>query len=147
MKEGNQYAKKQISKKAMFVGIMFIASAILTLAVIFNITSINLFERRRNIATLRVLGSFLNDVNRLILTENLIVTAFGSILGILIGFAMQYGVIHAVGTKDMDLPFKFVWTSIPIAVVCVFLFTFIANFLLKKRVKSIDMVESLKSVE
>ena len=131
----------------MFVAIMFIASAILTLAVIFNITSINLFERRRDIATLRVLGSLLKEVNRLILTENLIVTAFGSVFGVLVGFAMQYGVIHAVGTEEMDLPFRFVWSSIPIAVVCVFLFTFAANVLLRRRVRNIDMVESLKSVE
>jgi putative ABC transport system permease protein len=131
----------------MFVAIMFIASAVLTLAVIFNITSINLFERRRDIATLRVLGSLLKEVNRLILTENLFVTAFGSVIGVLVGFVMQYGVIHAVGSEEMDLPFKFIGSSIPIAVVCVFLFTFAANFLLRKRIKSIDMVESLKSVE
>jgi putative ABC transport system permease protein len=131
----------------MFVAIMFLASAVLTLAVIFNITSINLFERRRDIATLRVLGSLLKEVNRLILTENLIVTAFGSVIGVLVGFVMQYGVIHAVGSDEMDLPFRFVGSSIPIAVVCVFLFTFAVNFLLRKRIKSIDMVESLKSVE
>lgn len=131
----------------MFVAIMLIASAILTLAVIFNITSINLFERRRDIATLRVLGSLLKEVNRLILTENLIITAFGSIFGVLVGFIMQYGIIHAVGSEEMDLPFRIVWPSIPIAVVCVFLFTIGANLLLRKRVKSIDMVESLKSVE
>ncbi|MCL1790266.1 MAG: FtsX-like permease family protein [Peptococcaceae bacterium] len=131
----------------MLSGIMFVASAILTLAVIFNITSINLFERRRDIATLRVLGSLLPKVNRLILTENLIITAFGSVFGVLVGFVMQYGIIHAVGTDDMDLPFRILWSSIPIAVVSVFLFTFAANLLLQKRVKSIDMVESLKSVE
>jgi putative ABC transport system permease protein len=131
----------------MFVAIMFIASAVLTLAVIFNITSINLFERRRDIATLRVLGSMLKDVNRLILTENLIITSFGSIFGVLVGFAMQYGVIHAVGSEEMDLPFMVVWSSIPIAVLCVFLFTFAANLLFRKRVKNINMVESLKSVE
>ena len=43
------------------------------------------------------------DVSRFIMTENLIVTAIGSIVGVMVGFAMQYGVIHAAGSEEMDL--------------------------------------------
>lgn len=127
--------------------IMIIASAILTLTVIFNITSINIYDRRRDIATLRVLGYHHKEVSRLILIENLIITAFGAIVGTALGFAMQYALIGFIGTADTDFPFMVVGYSVPLAIGAVFLFTIIANFLSKGKIKHIDMVESLKSVE
>ena len=137
----------QLGITTKLVAIMIVASAVLTLAVIFNITSINIFERRRDVATLKVLGYHLKEVRRLVLTENFLITAFGCIWGIGLGLALQYVLIHSIGTSDMDLPFAVSGASIPVAVVCVFLFTWAANFFLRKRINRIDMVESLKSVE
>jgi len=129
------------------VSVMIIASAILTFAVIFNLTSINLFDRRRDIATLRVLGYHYSEVDRLILVENLILASFGSMVGIGFGLLMQYGLINFVGAADAHLPFRLIWWSFPISIGIVFTFVLVVNFLSKKKIRQIDMVESLKSVE
>ena len=127
--------------------VMVIASAILTLAVIFNLTSINIFDRRRDIATLRVLGYHHKEVQRLILQENLLLTAFGAIVGTGLGFLTQYALISFIGTNDTSFPYLPIWWCIPVAIGSVFIFTLIVNLLSRRKIRRIDMVESLKSVE
>ena len=87
------------------------------------------------------------SVLKKILVENLILTAFGGAVGAGLGFAIQYALITFIGTEDTYFPLMLVWWSIPLAVGAVFAFTLIVNVLSKKKLSSIDMVESLKSVE
>lgn len=127
--------------------VMILASAAMSLAVIFNITSINIYDRRRDIATLKVLGYQREEVEKIILIENLVLTAIGSVLGIALGLLMQYALVGIVSETDMYLPFIFIPLVVPISVILIFGFTFLANLLLKGKIKRINMVESLKSVE
>ncbi|MDR1214159.1 MAG: FtsX-like permease family protein [Propionibacteriaceae bacterium] len=131
----------------VFVAAMLIASGVLTMAVVFNLTTINLAERRRDIATLRVLGSTWSEVRRLILTENLCLTAFGAIVGVAVGLILQAGLIHLIGSDDFDLPYLTIWWSVPLAVAGVFAFTLVTNAILRGRIHRVDLVESLKGVE
>jgi len=129
------------------VWIMIAASAILALTVVYNISVINIVERRRDIATLKVLGYHRREVNRLVFRENLIITAFGAIVGLPVGVGMTWLLIHAVVSTTMTVPLTVRPWSAVYAVALGFGFTIAANQLLRGKIRRIDMVESLKSVE
>ena len=127
--------------------LMIIMSAALALAVIFNISSINIFEWRRDIATLKVLGYHKNEINSLIDAENLIITAFGCIFGVLFGVIIFRYLLIITVSANMYLPYQISFSMVALSIVCTFAFTVITNFLLQGKIRSIDMVESLKGVE
>ncbi|GEM_PF-488869 len=127
--------------------ILIIMSACLALAVIFNISSINIFERRRDIATLKVLGYHRNEINSLVYIENLIITAFGCFIGVFFGSAIYGEMIKSMVSEDMYLPSKITLSMVAISIILSFVFTLFANFMLRAKIRNIDMVESLKSVE
>jgi len=127
--------------------VMIGASAVLALAVVYNISAINIVERRRDIATLKVLGSPVGEVNALVFNENLLVTAFGAILGIPVGVVMLSGLLQAVVSNTMMVPMVISPLAVVGAIGLAFAFTVLANQLLRRPIKAIDMVESLKSIE
>lgn len=126
---------------------MLFGASILAVAVIYNITNINIFERRREIATLSVLGFTTAELKRLIFNENFFISIFGLLIGIPPG---KYLAELAISTQNNDniqmamvmTPFNYM-----IAVIMILAFTAAANFLLRNKIASIDMVESLKSAE
>jgi putative ABC transport system permease protein len=129
------------------VYILIAAAAVLALTVVYNISAINIFERRRDVATLKVLGYHRKEVNRLLFRENLFITGFGSLLGIGAGAGMLWIIITAVVSDEMVVPMVMSPLSVLYAVVLGFAFTALANQLLRGKIRRIDMVESLKSVE
>ena len=129
------------------IGIMILGAGILTFAVIYNITNINIFERRREIATLSVLGFTTGELKSLIFNENFFLGAFGALMGILPGKLLMESVINMAATDTMWLPAILNPGSYWIAVLLIGVFTVTANLLLGKKVREIDMVESLKSAE
>jgi len=129
------------------VWIMIAASAVLALTVVYNISAINIFERRRDIATLKVLGYHRGEVNRLVFRENLIITGFGAVIGIPVGVGMLWLIIRAVVSNTMMVPLVVSPLSVLYAIALGFAFTMAANQLLRSKIRRIDMVESLKSVE
>lgn len=129
------------------MAIMIIMSGALALAVIFNISSINIFERRRDIATLKVLGYHRKEINSLIYIENLLITAFGSIWGIGFGALIYQYLLKVIVSADMYLPYRITADMVFYSLLLAFAFTLLTNFLLRGKIRRIDMVESLKSVE
>ncbi|MDP4093779.1 MAG: FtsX-like permease family protein [Bacillota bacterium] len=127
--------------------IMVFMSACLALAVIFNISSINIFERRRDIATLKVLGYHKKEINSLVHIENLVITAFGSIFGVFFGMVIYKSILDSAVSKDMYLPYEITAGMVGLSVILAFVFTLLTNYLLKGKTRKIDMIESLKSVE
>ena len=127
--------------------VMIIMSAALALAVIFNISSINIFERRRDLATLKVLGYYKNEINSLISIENIAITAFGCVFGVIFGAIIYKYLLVITVSADMYLPYKISFSMVALSIVCTFAFTFITNLMLQGKINSIDMVESLKGVE
>jgi putative ABC transport system permease protein len=130
-----------------FFLVMIIMSAALALAVIFNISSINIFERRRDIATLKVLGYHKGEINSLIHVENLIITAFGSLFGLTFGAVVYKYLLQIIVSQDMFFPYKITFGMAGLSVLLAFVFTLFANWTLRGKTRRIDMVESLKSVE
>ncbi len=129
------------------VYIMIIMSACLALAVIFNISSINIFERKRDMATLKVLGYHKGEIRSLVNTENFFITTFGCILGVIFGAILFKFVLASAESEEMYIPYHVSFTMILFSIILTYIFTILANVMLRRKINKIDMVESLKSVE
>lgn len=129
------------------VVVLIVASAMLDFVVLYNLANINIAERQREIATLKVLGFHDNEVDNYINKENLIFTFLGVILGLILGTFLTSAII---GSIEIDV-LKFMRNIKPISyvysAVITISFSFIVNFIIHFVLKKIDMIESLKSVE
>lgn len=129
------------------VVVLIVASAMLDFVVLYNLANINIAERQREIATLKVLGFHDNEVDNYINKENIIFTILGIALGLILGTFLTSAII---GSIEIDV-LKFIRNIKPISYVysaiITLLFSFIVNFIIHFVLKKIDMIESLKSVE
>ncbi|MFD1851573.1 ABC transporter permease [Oceanobacillus bengalensis] len=130
------------------VFIMFIVCAvILSFGAMFTISSINIYERTRELATLKVLGYQKNKINRIIFVENIILTTFAIIVALPISGYMYRLVVQALSSTNQQIPDRLGFVTIGLAIILTFVLTIISNLLLRRKVIKIDMIESLKSVE
>ncbi|MEF2965857.1 ABC transporter permease [Paenibacillus sp. M1] len=144
LKQSAQFILKQNS----FVFIMFIVCAvILSFGAIYTISSINIYERNRELATLKVLGYQKNKINRLIFLENIILTSFAVIIALPISGYMYSIVIEALSSTHQQIPDQINLFVMLISVALAFLLTIVSNLLLRRKVTKINMIESLKNVE
>lgn len=127
--------------------IILIASFALTSTVIYNLASINIVEREREIATLRVLGYTHREVKRLINSENYVLLTLGSILGLPVGTYMSKWISHMVSTKEFYMPDLVQLDVLIYSITIAFIITFITNLILEIKIRRIQLVESLKAVE
>lgn len=144
LKESAQYIVKQNS----FLFIMFIVSAaVLSFGAIYTISSINIYERNRELATLKVLGYPKQKINRLIFFENIVLTALAILVALPIGGYMFTLVVKALSSTHQQIPNQLNLVVILAAVVLAFVLTILSNLLLRRKVTHINMIESLKGVE
>ena len=128
--------------------ITFIFSAvILAAAAIYTISSINIFDRTRELATLKVLGYQKNKINNLIFRENIMIAIFSAIVALPLGYLGFSALSQALSAADQLAPNKLNIASIIFAITLTLVVTVISNLLLRKKVKKVDMIESLKSIE
>ena len=129
------------------VVLIIVCAAALAFVVLFNLTNINITERLRELATLKVLGFYDRELAAYVFRENVFLTGFGVLLGLVMGkFLHQWLVL----TVEIDMvmfarsarPMSYVY-----AVVLTILFSLLVNLAARRRLRAIDMVESLKTVE
>ena len=131
-----------------YVVLLVIASAAgLAFIVLYNLTNINIIERLREIATIKVLGFFKNETSAYILRENLILTALGTAAGLGMGIALHRFVMAQVRVDLVCFPVKIAPLSFLWSILLTFGFTAFVNFVMSFRLEKINMAESLKSVE
>ncbi|MEC0125757.1 ABC transporter permease [Paenibacillus pabuli] len=144
LKKSAQFIMKQNS----FIFIMFIISAvILSFGAIYTISSINIYERSRELATLKVLGYQKNKINRLIFSENMILTTFAVIIALPISVYMYSVIIEALSSTHQQIPDQINIFVMLISIIIAFLLTGLSNLMLRRKVSRINMIESLKSLE
>lgn len=144
LKKSAQYIVKQNS----FVFIMFIICAvILSFGAIYTISSINIYERNRELATLKVLGYPKYKINRLIFFENIILTSVAVIVALPISGYMYTIIVKALSSAHQQIPDQLNIFTILVAIILSFMLTILANLLLRRKVTQIHMIESLKSIE
>lgn len=129
------------------VVILIFLSGTLSFVVLYNLSYINISERKREIATLKVLGFTDKEVDNYITKETIILTIIGIILGLISGIFLTYNIIDTVEIEMVRFLRKIKLSSFMITAFIVMLFTLIVNKIIHYALKKIDMIESLKSVE
>ena len=129
------------------VVIIILAAAALAMVVLFNLSNINITERQRELATIKLLGFYDKEVSAYVYRENIVLTVFGVLMGCFMGHWLH---IYLVRSTEIDLmmfgrqtaPSAYVYAAI-----LTMLFSVLVNVLAHFKMKKIDMVESLKSAE
>lgn len=125
--------------------ILIILAAMLSFVVLYNLSNINITEKKREISTLKVLGFYDKEVDNYITKENIILTILGIIIGL--GYFLTKTVISTVEIEKARFIYDIKAISYIYASALSILFTVIVNVITHFNLKKIDMIESLKSVE
>ena len=127
--------------------VLIVSAGVLAFVVIYNLTNINITERRRELATIKLLGFYDHELAAYIYRENMILTVIGSLVGIFVGIMLNK---YVVGTAETNV-IMFLQKINPIyflySVLLTILFSVVVNLAMYKRFEKIDMIESLKSAE
>ena len=129
------------------IWIIVLLSGMLEFIVIFNLTNINIAERRREIATVQVLGFYPKEQNSYVLRENLLLSIFSSLIGLPLGILFHRIVMKMIVIDRISFDIYIQPQSYAIALCCTILFAIIINQVMKKQIDKIPMAESLKAVE
>ena len=126
---------------------MIAAAAALSFVVMLNLTNINITERRRELATLKVLGFTDKEMYDYVFRENNALAAIGTVLGLVFGKYLHRFVVTTVEVDMVMFIRKADPTSYVYSAVLSLAFAMIVNLFMRRKVRRINMVESLKSAE
>lgn len=138
---------KMMESLDYIVALVIICAAGLAFIVLYNLTNINITERIREIATIKVLGFFRSETEAYVLRENLVLTAIGILVGLVLGivlhrFVISQIIVDMVSFKVQILPISYLWS-----ILLTFGFNLIVNLFMGLKLDRINMAESLKSVD
>ena len=136
-----------INVLSMIIAIFIVAAGLLAFIVLYNLSNINISERQRELATIKVLGFHDKEVSAYIYRENVVLTIIGILLGLLLGVFVHKLLIIYCAVDTVMYVQTLRWYSFVIAAAMTTVFAVIVNFLMHKKMQKIDMVESLKAIE
>lgn len=136
-----------ISGMNNIVYLIIISSSLLTVIVLYNLTTININERKREIATLKVLGFKDREVSTYVYRETLILTVIGIIIGLFLGVILNNFVLTIAETDEILFVKNIYKLSFGYTFLIMIFFTVLVQVVTHFSLKKIDMIESLKSVE
>lgn len=138
---------KQVQSVDMVVIILIVCAGALNFIVLYNLTNINIQERKSEIATIKVLGFRKKEVYDYVFRENILLSIIGSIIGMFFGYVLHQFIIRTV-ELDMTMFIRTLnpWSYI-IAVALTIGFTLFINLTMRRVLNRVNMVESLKSIE
>ncbi|MBR6977808.1 MAG: FtsX-like permease family protein, partial [Lachnospiraceae bacterium] len=131
----------------LVVMVLILSASALAFIVLYNLSNINITERVREIATLEVLGSTDREVSQYIFRETILLTVLGIIFGLVLGRFLAFYVIE---TAEIDLVMfgrDIKWQSYAYATALTMVFSLLNSLIMRRPIRKISMVESLKSVE
>ena len=123
------------------------ASCMLAFIVLYNLTTINIAERIREISTLKVLGFYDKEVSSYVYRETLFLTIIGILIGLGAGIFLHMYVINVAETDNILFLHSIKWYSYIFSFLIIIFFTILVQIITNQKLKKINMVESLKSVE
>lgn len=127
--------------------ILIVSAGALAFVVLYNLTNLNISERMREIATIKVLGFYNNEVSAYIYRENVILTFIGIFLGEFLGILLHRFIMVTVEMDNMMFGRNIDLLSFIISAVLTVLFSVLVNIVMYYKLKNVKMVESLKSVD
>jgi len=129
------------------VAAIILCAGLLAFIVLYNLTNINISERIREIATLKVLGFYPNEAAHYVFRENLILTGAGAVFGLGLGVALHAFVMNAIKVDMMYFKPHISFLSFAVSIAITFVFAMIVNAIMRRRIDNIDMAGALKSIE
>ena len=136
-----------LSAMNLVVYVLIVSAGVLAFIVLYNLSNINISERIRELATIKVLGFYDKEVYDYVTREIIVLTAIGIVFGLIFGYILNSFIlgtceIEILRFKRIILPQSYLYAGI-----ITIIFTFIVNFITYFSLKKVDMIESLKSVE
>ena len=139
--------KNMLNSLNMVVLVMIVCAAALAFVVLYNLTNINIAERVREIATFKVLGFYNRETSSFIYKENIILTLMGIAVGLGLGILLTGFIVRTVEIDNVMFGREIYLTSYLYAAGLTMLFSLLVNGVMSFKIKAVNMVESLKSVE
>ena len=131
----------------LVIVVLIVAAGMLAFIVLYNLNNINIIERRRELATLKVLGFYDMEVANYVYRENVLLTILGAAAGVIMGLFLHRFVIMTVEIDMMMFGRDIEALSFVYSVLLTFIFAILINIGMFYKLRKIDMVESLKSAE
>lgn len=142
-----EQVERMLGTLGLVIVVLIVSAGMLAFVVLYNLNNINITERKRELATLKVLGFFDGEVSQYVLRENILLTLLGILFGSGFGIFLHRFIIVTVEVDSVMFgreirPISFLYCAV---LTCVF--SAVVNVAMHFKLKKVDMVESLKSVE
>lgn len=137
----------QIAALKSIIILIIVCAALLAFVVLYNLTNINISERIKEIATIKVLGFKGNEVAMYVYRENFLLTLMGSVLGLFLGVVLHRIIIKSIEQSNVMFGFHISALSFVAAVVLTCVFSILVMLYMYRKLTNIPMVESLKAIE
>lgn len=131
----------------LVIVVLIVSAGMLAFVVLYNLNNINITERQRELATLKVLGFYDGEVASYVYRENILLTIIGSVVGMVLGNLLHRYIILTVEVEEPMFGRQIHWQSYLYSFLFTVAFSLFVNWVMFYKLKKIDMVESLKSVE
>ena len=139
--------ERMLSTLDAVILVLIVSAGMLAFVVLYNLNNINITERQRELATLKVLGFYDGEVSQYVLRENVILTVLGIMFGAVFGILIHRYVITTVEVDAVMFGRNIKLLSFLYSGILTSIFSIVVNGVMHFKLKTIDMVESLKSVE
>jgi putative ABC transport system permease protein len=142
----DMFSKMMQTMNYIVILVIFCAAA-LAFIVLYNLTNINITERLKEIATIKVLGFYSGETAAYVFRENLVLTLFGAIFGLPVGIALHRYVMYNIKIDMVTFDVHVNPISFAYAILYTFIFALFVDFVMYFKISKINMAESLKSVD
>ncbi len=127
--------------------LVIVCAGLLAFIVLYNLTNINITERTRELATIRVLGFYKNESASYVFRENRVLTLLGALAGLGMGYFLHAFVMDQIKVDMVSFHVHISPLSLFYSLILTFVFEFLVHLLMRRKINRIPMAESLKSVE
>ena len=136
-----------ITRINSIIVVLIVSAGLLAFVVLYNLTNINITEREKELATIKVLGFYDGEVSAYIYRETVLLTLIGTALGLLLGMGLHQFVIRTAEVDMVMFGRAVYWPSYVYSAVLTILFGMLVNLVMHHKLKKISMVESMKAPE
>lgn len=147
IKDARARVENMMKSLNYIVWLVIACAGALAFVVLFNLCNINITERVREIATIKVLGFYRGETSAYVFRENILLTAAGALLGLPLGYLLHRFVMSQINIDMVSFKVRVEGISYLFALASTFLFTILVDLIMRRRLEKIDMAQSLKSVE
>ena len=146
-RQERELMEQSMASLDLLVAMLVVCSGALAFITLYNLTNINIMERTREIATVKVLGFYPAETASYILRENVLLSVLGALFGLLLGKGLHYIVVRAVVVEYMTYDVRIAPLSYVLSFGITLVFTVLTNAVMRRKLERVDMAESLNSVE